>query len=408
MALAFFLMATVMFTVRQRSDAVLLSHALEVEVDLGEVKGALADAEAGQRGYLLTGDATFLSPYREASRKIDSLMDQLGDAVQNDPDQAGAFAELTTIVVGKRAELARSLALHTAGDAAGALNLVKDKSGVSMMDRIRTIVEEMDAEQDRLVSERQGGVHRIGIIATTFTGISLVMMLLVGVAALNEVYRSARLARFLPAEIATRLADDDSGLREGRSGSAVVAFVDIRGSTAIAETLTPAALSRLLTGFRATVSVAARQHGGMVDKFIGDGALVVFGALDEDPDAAARSLAFARALLGETTNDPELPSAGSAPDAVAFHLGVGIHCGDVFCGIVGTEDRREFTVVGDAVNVASRIERATRTFGVALLVSDAVLARAGEDLARWDEISREPLRGHSGVVTIYAERTQPA
>ena len=94
----------------------------------------------------------------------------------------------------------------------------------------------------------------------------------------------------------------------------------------------------------------------------------VFGAIDGDPDACRKALAFTRVLRTRLAKEQaKLPP-----------IGIGIHHGRVFCGIVGDADRQEFTVLGDVVNVASRLEALTRTDGGALLISDAVLAMAGE------------------------------
>ena len=85
---------SVLFSVRQQGDDALLRHALEVEVDLGDLQVALLDAEAGQRGYLLTGDVAFLTPYRRASDRLDRLLDRLGAAVRGDAGQAEAFRDI--------------------------------------------------------------------------------------------------------------------------------------------------------------------------------------------------------------------------------------------------------------------------------------------------------------------------
>ena len=397
LALGLFLLASVLFSVRQQGDDALLRHALEVEVDLGDLAVALREAESGQRGYLLTDDAAFLGPYHGASARLDSLLDRLGNAVRHDADQAATFREIRDLVQRKRAELARTLSLRAAGDAVGALALVRGASGMRLMDDIRSRIVLMDREQDRLVTERQAAMGRIGLATSISTAVSLLLMGLVALAALAEARKRARLARFLPAEVATRLADGDRSLRAGRNGPATVAFVDIRGSTGLAERLPPAEVTALLTAFRDAVSAAARRQGGMVDKFMGDGALVVFGALDGAAGAPRSALAFADDLLAR------LQAAGTG-----LRVGLGLHHGDVFCGVVGGSERREFTVLGDTVNVASRIEQATKTFAVDLLVSEAVLASAGVDLAAWREVSREPLRGRNGDVALYARRTTPA
>jgi len=266
------------------------------------------------------------------------------------------------------------------------------------MDRIRRLVSRMDAEQDRLVAVRQRQVLQVGRATSVTAAGSLALMSAVALAALSEVRKRSRLARFLPPEVAERLAAGDPALRTGRTGPATVVFVDVRGSTALAEDLEPAAVSTLLTAFRAAVSTAARRHGGLVDKFLGDGALVVFGALRADDGASSAALAFAEDLL-----ESGIPSPSDAPLA----LGVGIHHGEVFCGLVGDADRQEFTVLGDTVNVASRIQAATRDMGTDLLVSEAVLASGRADHAKWRLVGGEPLRGRREHVILYARCRGP-
>jgi len=127
-------------------------------------------------------------------------------------------AAVRALVSEKRAEMARTLALRAEGDMAGAMSLVKGKTGVALMDGIRHLVGQMDAEQDLLVAGRQAAVREIGLVTAISTAVSLVLMGLVALAALNEVRRRTRLAGFMPVEVASRLADGDSGLRHGRTG----------------------------------------------------------------------------------------------------------------------------------------------------------------------------------------------
>jgi adenylate cyclase len=217
------------------------------------------------------------------------------------------------------------------------------------------------------------------------------------VRAVSETARRASLARFLPAEIVPLVEKHQIGsLRRGRRQQATLLFVDMRDSTALAEQMEPERLSVFVSAFRRRVARAAQAHRGVVDKFIGDGALLVFGTPEPAPDDPARALACARTLLAliERWNakrrfDPPV------------RIGIGVHAGEVYCGVIGDEQRLEFTVLGDAVNVAARIEQATKTRGVPFLASEAVVAAAGET-GRWHEVSREPLRGRTEPMAILA------
>jgi adenylate cyclase len=214
--------------------------------------------------------------------------------------------------------------------------------------------------------------------------------------AVKDAVGRASLSRFLPAEIAPRLAAGDADLRRGRRQQAVIVFVDIRDSTGMAEGMDPERLSLFFTAFRTRILGSVRKHRGFVDKFIGDGALILFGVPDEGSDDPARALAFAHDLVRivEAWNATrELPQA--------VRIGIGIHVGEVFCGIVGDEERMEFTVLGDAVNVASRLEQATKRYGEVILASGAAV-EGSSDPAAWREIGREPLAGRKEPIAIFA------
>jgi len=217
--------------------------------------------------------------------------------------------------------------------------------------------------------------------------------------ALAETERRTMLTKFLPAEIAslvTSAAPDD--LRRGKRQAAAILFIDIRDSTALAENMDPRQLSIFISAFRRRVTRAADQHEGVIDKFIGDGALIVFGLPDPRPDDAARALACARTLLHlidrwnqKRRFDPPI------------RAGIGVHAGEVFFGVVGDERRKELTVLGDAVNVGARLEEATKTFGTPLLASAEAVEAAGET-SRWQELHHEPLRGRSGAIRVMQPR----
>jgi adenylate cyclase len=144
---------------------------------------------------------------------------------------------------------------------------------------------------------------------------------------------------------------------------------------------------------------------GVVDKFIGDAAMLVFGLPSPRPDDARRALSCARALLagtpGEWARGPEATSRNGA-----IELGIGLHAGDAFCGAVGDETRLEFTVLGDTVNVAARLEQETKAVGLPLVVSRAFLAAAGErvDGRNWQQLGARTLRGRTQPVDLLGAR----
>jgi adenylate cyclase len=225
--------------------------------------------------------------------------------------------------------------------------------------------------------------------------------------AINEARRGANLTRYLPAEIADRLAESGlTALREGRRQAVTVMFVDIRGFTTLAETMDPAATGRLLADFRRFVVATATRCEGVVDKFVGDAAMLVFGLPSPRPDDALRALRCARALLagtpGEWAHDPEATGSSGV-----IELGIGLHSGDAFCGAVGDEARLEFTVLGDTVNVAARLEQETKAVGLPLVVSSTFLAAAGErmDGQNWQQLGTRTLRGRAQPVDVLGART---
>src|SRR5205085_2201087 len=173
-------------------------------------------------------------------------------------------------------------------------------------------------------------------------------------------------------------------------------FVDLRDSTRITEHMEPERVGDFLTRFRRRITRAVAEQGGLIEKFAGDGALIVFGVPEAKPDDARRALACAKRLVEaidewNENRDPDSP----------LSIVVGVHSGPCFCGVVGEEARLEFTVVGDAVNVAARLEVLAKRRNEALLVSAAALAQAGEDArAEWQPLSTERLRGHEAAVEV--------
>ena len=171
--------------------------------------------------------------------------------------------------------------------------------------------------------------------------------------------------RFAPAEVVEEIIAQGVSTHSEKKEITIL-FADLKGFTAIAEALDPAVLVRLLNGYFARMSAAIRSHQGHVAKFIGDGILALFGALDANPwqtnDAAHAALAM-RAGLAEynaTLLRDGLP---------ALEVGIGIHRGPVVAGVIGTAELMEYGVIGSTVNLAARVEALTRPHGVDILVT---------------------------------------
>jgi adenylate cyclase len=192
----------------------------------------------------------------------------------------------------------------------------------------------------------------------------------------------------------------------GEQRTASVLFCDLRNFTSLAEHSTPHELVRTLNEFFSLMTVWARESGGFVDKFIGDGILIVFGLFADGPGAdhtngAADAIRCARGMLDRLAQlNVERTAAGRAP----LGLKIGIHTGEVVAGLIGAADRHEYTVVGDTVNVASRLEQLCREHGCDLLVSETTWALAAAQGVPGDITMRAAvaLKGRDEPVRVFA------
>jgi adenylate cyclase len=181
---------------------------------------------------------------------------------------------------------------------------------------------------------------------------------------------------------------------EGREITAL--FVDLDGFTAYTLDHTPDEVVTELNAFFAVVIGVVTGEGGWVNKFEGDAALCIFGAPRQLEDHAARALRAAAALPGALAAQPE-----------QFRVGIGVATGLVVVGNVGTAERHEFTVIGDAVNVAARLtELAKRSYG-GVLASQETIVAAGETDAGWREVGTETLRGRSKPTRLFEPEALP-
>jgi adenylate cyclase len=202
--------------------------------------------------------------------------------------------------------------------------------------------------------------------------------------------------RYLTRQVAEHLMSADQQLG-GKLIPATVLFSDIRSFTAISERMEPRALLDFLNEYFSGMVESVMHHHGVVDKFIGDAIMAVFGAPVPDPKDPLRAVCAALEMRGRLQGINEEFLARGLPE---IRAGIGLHSGQVVAGNMGHSQRMEYTVIGDAVNLASRLEGMTKE-----LACDIVLS---EDLYRQvqDEVNAEPLheikvKGRDQPVMVY-------
>ena len=174
-------------------------------------------------------------------------------------------------------------------------------------------------------------------------------------------------------------------------------FVDVRDFTGFSERVGPHEVVACLNELYERVVPIVTEHGGHANKFIGDGLLAVFGAPARLEDHADRAVAAALAIGG----------LNESPPARDLRVGVGVNSGEVVVGTIGGGGRLDFTVIGDAVNTAARVEAATRETGDDVLITAATLALLRDGDAEWAEREPVAMKGKTEAVRLFAPAGEP-
>ncbi len=209
-----------------------------------------------------------------------------------------------------------------------------------------------------------------------------------------------QLSRYFSPDIASGIRDGgDAFLRPGgREQEVVVLFSDLVGYTHLCAGLSASQALALLSEYQEWMVAEIFKAGGTIDKFIGDGIMATFGTPNPVPDAADRAVRAARGMMaGLTALNEDRAKRGQPPLAQR----IGIHAGLAAVGNVGTAQRMEFTVIGDTVNVASRIEAACKKTGRIAMISGAVLSRLSE-LVATEPLGPVSLDGQPAPIELYA------
>jgi adenylate cyclase len=209
---------------------------------------------------------------------------------------------------------------------------------------------------------------------------------------------------YVPAHVIDQFFANPAAMLEGQNAELAVLFSDIRGFTTIAEMLTPKHIVDTLNSYFGPMVDAIMAHGGIPDKYIGDAIMAFFGAPVKREDDALQATFCAFDMLEAL----ELFNARQRERGLAaFKVGIGLNFGEVTVGNIGSEKKMDYTVIGDEVNLASRLEGLTKVYGVPLLVSESVYRQISGQV-RCRLADRVVVKGRSGGTAIYVPQKKLA
>jgi adenylate cyclase len=200
--------------------------------------------------------------------------------------------------------------------------------------------------------------------------------------------------KYVSPEVAEHLLQQNIELG-GEDRHVCVMFLDIRDFTRFTEHHKPEEVVRYLNGLFDFMVEAVNRRQGIVNKFLGDGFMAVFGAPLSDGRDSLNAVAAACDILDR------LERLNQEPGAVPTRIGIGLHSGDAVAGIVGSARRKEYTIIGDTVNVASRIEQLNKQFQSQLLISEAVYQEIGGNVPEAVALGEVTVKGKEEPVRVY-------
>ena len=240
--------------------------------------------------------------------------------------------------------------------------------------------------------------------ALVLTASALVVNLALGYFIENRARRelAQQFATYVPPELVRQmLRHPERYGMQARAQELTVMFCDLRGFTGLSETMEPLALQALLGDVLSRLSHVIRAHQGTIDKYMGDCIMAFWGAPVATGEHARRAVDAALAMSDALRAfNLERAATGQAPVAA----GIGLNTGLMSVGNMGSDLRRAYTVIGDAVNLASRLEGLSSVYGVDLVASDATRAQAAPAGHVWQELDRVRVKGRQQAVTIHTVR----
>jgi len=213
--------------------------------------------------------------------------------------------------------------------------------------------------------------------------------------------RRLRLQRYFSPGVGEILEErDEDSLALGKDCELSIIFVDIRGFTSLSERLSSREVIEILNTYHAHMVEVIFRHGGTLDKYLGDGLIAYFNAPVGQEDHAERAVSCALDMEKEMSEiNSWLASKGRDP----IKVGIGVHTGGAIVGDIGAPHRREFTAIGSAVNVTSRLEGMTKKVGRTIVISATTAGLVtGVD---WEELGSFPIRGCAEPMSLFSPKS---
>jgi len=203
--------------------------------------------------------------------------------------------------------------------------------------------------------------------------------------------------QYVPPELVREMSrnPDHYGM-EGRNAELSVLFADIRGFTALSEGLAPQELATMMNEFFSAMTAVISSHRGTLDKYVGDAIMAFWGAPVDDPQHAQHAVAAAMQMQRQLVEVNETFAARGWP---RLTIGIGVNAGPMTVGDMGSRQRKAYTVLGDAVNIASRLEGLTAHYGVHIIIGESVLSKVTGIVFR--ELDRVRVKGSTRAVALY-------